>query len=59
MGSNAAHLQVVVDRRAGRLISLSAIDNLVRGTAGQAIQALNIALGIKESQGLSTIGVAP
>lgn len=59
VGSNAAHLQVVVDRRAGRLIALSAIDNLVRGTAGQAIQALNIALGIKESQGLSTIGVAP
>ncbi|MCI1901887.1 MAG: N-acetyl-gamma-glutamyl-phosphate reductase [Bifidobacteriaceae bacterium] len=59
LGSNAAHLQVVVDRKAGRLVAMSAIDNLNRGTAGQAIQALNIALGIKESQGLTTIGVAP
>jgi N-acetyl-gamma-glutamyl-phosphate reductase len=59
IGSNAAHLQVVVDRAAGRLVAMSAIDNLNRGTAGQAMQALNIALGIKESQGLTTIGVAP
>lgn len=59
LGSNAAHLQVVVDHKAGRLVALSTIDNLNRGTAGQAIEALNIALGIKESQGLTTIGVAP
>lgn len=59
MGSNSAHLQVAVDRRAGRLLAMSAIDNLDRGTASQAIEALNIALGIKESQGLTTIGVAP
>jgi N-acetyl-gamma-glutamyl-phosphate reductase len=59
IGSNAAHLQVVVDRATGRLVAMSAIDNLNRGTAGQAMQALNIALGIKESQGLTTIGVAP
>lgn len=59
LGSNAAHVQVIVDRKAGRLQAMSAIDNLNRGTAGQAIEALNIALGIKESQGLTTIGVAP
>lgn len=59
LGSNSAHLQVVVDHKAGRLLAMSSIDNLNRGTAGQAIQALNIALGIKESQGLTTIGVAP
>ncbi|WP_314688227.1 N-acetyl-gamma-glutamyl-phosphate reductase [uncultured Bifidobacterium sp.] len=59
IGSNAAHLQVVVDRRAGRLLAFSAIDNLTRGTAGQALQSLNIALGLPEDQGLTTIGVAP
>ncbi len=59
IGSNAAHLQVVVDRRAGRLLAFAAIDNLTRGTAGQALQSLNIALGLPEDQGLTTIGVAP
>ena len=59
IGSNAAHIQVAVDRRAGRLIAMSAIDNLTRGTAGQAVQSLNIALGLPEDQGLTTIGVAP
>ncbi|WP_300765733.1 N-acetyl-gamma-glutamyl-phosphate reductase [uncultured Bifidobacterium sp.] len=59
LGSNAAHLQVAVDRRAGRLIAMAAIDNLNRGTAGQAMQSLNIALGLPEDQGLTTIGVAP
>ncbi|PWG60250.1 N-acetyl-gamma-glutamyl-phosphate reductase [Bifidobacterium catulorum] len=59
IGSNAAHIQVAVDRKAGRLLAFSAIDNLNRGTAGQAVQSLNIALGIDESTGLTTIGVAP
>lgn len=59
IGSNAAHLQVVVDRRAGRLLAFAAIDNLNRGTAGQAVQSLNIALGLPEDQGLTKIGVAP
>ena len=59
IGSNAAHLQVVTDRKAGRIIAFAAIDNLNRGTAGQAVQSLNIALGLPESQGLSKIGVAP
>lgn len=59
IGSNAAHIQVVKDERAGRLIAFAAIDNLNRGTAGQAVQSLNIALGLKEETGLTTIGVAP
>ncbi|MBM6699123.1 N-acetyl-gamma-glutamyl-phosphate reductase [Bifidobacterium pullorum subsp. saeculare] len=59
IGSNAAHVQVVVDRKAGRLLAFAAIDNLNRGTAGQAVQSLNIALGLPEDQGLTKIGVAP
>lgn len=59
IGSNAAHLQVAVDRHAGRLLAFAAIDNLNRGTAGQAVQSLNIALGLPEDQGLTKIGVAP
>lgn len=59
IGSNAAHLQVVTDRNAGRIIAFAAIDNLNRGTAGQAVQSLNIALGLPEDQGLTKIGVAP
>lgn len=59
IGSNAAHIQVVTDRKAGRLLAFSAIDNLNRGTAGQAVQSLNIALGMDEQTGLTTIGVAP
>lgn len=59
IGSNAAHLQVVVDRHAGRLLAFAAIDNLNRGTAGQAVQSLNIALGLPEDAGLTKIGVAP
>ena len=59
IGSNAAHLQVVTDRNAERIIAFAAIDNLNRGTAGQAVQSLNIALGLPEDQGLTKIGVAP
>lgn len=59
LGSNAAHVQVVPDRISKRLYAFAAIDNLNRGTAGQAVQSLNIALGLPEDQGLTTIGVAP
>jgi len=45
LGSNACHLQIVVDDSAGRVIVTSALDNLVKGAAGQAIQCLNLALG--------------
>jgi len=58
-GSNAAHVQVTVDERAGRVIAVTAIDNLGKGTAGAAVQAANIALGHPESLGLTANGVSP
>jgi len=58
-GSNAAHLQVVLDADAGRLIAVAAIDNLTKGTAGGAVQSMNIALGLPETLGLPGVGVAP
>ncbi|MFT4108122.1 N-acetyl-gamma-glutamyl-phosphate reductase [Propionicimonas sp.] len=59
LGSNAVHVQVTVDEAAGRLVAVAALDNLTKGTAGGAIQSMNIALGLPESLGLTTIGVAP
>ncbi|MFB6571817.1 N-acetyl-gamma-glutamyl-phosphate reductase [Streptomyces noursei] len=58
-GSNAVQIQVALDEAAGRIIAISAIDNLTKGTAGGAVQSMNIALGLPEELGLSTIGVAP
>ncbi|MCL2316530.1 MAG: N-acetyl-gamma-glutamyl-phosphate reductase [Actinomycetia bacterium] len=59
LGANTALIQVAVDARAGRLVAVCALDNLVKGTAGAAVQSLNLALGLPETQGLTTIGVAP
>ncbi|MFY1675531.1 N-acetyl-gamma-glutamyl-phosphate reductase [Streptomyces sp. WMMC905] len=58
-GSNAGQVQVALDPEAGRIVAICAIDNLTKGTAGGAVQSMNIALGLPESLGLSTIGVAP
>jgi N-acetyl-gamma-glutamyl-phosphate reductase len=58
-GSNAVHLQVTVDEAAGRLVAVGVIDNLTKGTAGAAVQCMNLALGLDEATGLSTIGLAP
>ncbi|MCU1457714.1 MAG: N-acetyl-gamma-glutamyl-phosphate reductase [Actinomycetia bacterium] len=58
-GSNEVHLTYRVDPRTGTAIGIGAIDNLVKGTAGQAIQALNLALGWPETTGLPTIGLLP
>ena len=58
-GSNAVHLQVAADTHAGRAVVVSALDNLVKGAAGQAIQNANLALGLPETAGLTAIGVAP
>jgi N-acetyl-gamma-glutamyl-phosphate reductase len=58
-GSNSCHLQVTVDEAAGRLVAVGAIDNLTKGTAGGAVQSMNVALGLDESLGLTTVGVAP
>ncbi|MGC5365466.1 N-acetyl-gamma-glutamyl-phosphate reductase [Streptomyces sp. DT24] len=59
LGSNTVQVQVTVDEHAGRLIAVSAIDNLTKGTAGGAVQSMNIALGLPEGLGLPTDGVAP
>ena len=59
IGSNAIHVQVAVDEAAGRLVAVAAVDNLAKGTAGAAVQCMNLALGLPETTGLSTIGLAP
>jgi len=59
VGSNACQLQVTVDEDAGRAVVVSAIDNLGKGAAGQALQCANLALGLPETTGLSASGVAP
>ena len=59
LGSNVCEIGVALDEHAGRVTVVSAIDNLVKGTAGAAIQSLNLAIGIAEDTGLSVNGVAP
>ncbi|MFA5867792.1 MAG: N-acetyl-gamma-glutamyl-phosphate reductase [Actinomycetota bacterium] len=59
VGSNYCHLGLVVDERTGRLIVASALDNLVKGAAGQAVQNMNILFGLAEDVGLKTIGLLP
>jgi N-acetyl-gamma-glutamyl-phosphate reductase len=59
LGSNACHLQATVDADSGRLIVVSALDNLGKGAAGQAVQCANLMLGLPETAGLATDGVAP
>ncbi|HEU5386193.1 MAG TPA: N-acetyl-gamma-glutamyl-phosphate reductase [Streptosporangiaceae bacterium] len=59
LGSNAAHLQVAADTHAGRAVVICALDNLVKGAAGQAIQNANLMLGLPEAAGLTAPGVSP
>jgi N-acetyl-gamma-glutamyl-phosphate reductase len=59
LGSNNIHLQVALDERTGRVIAVAAVDNLTKGTAGAAVQCANLALGLPETTGLPTAGVAP
>ncbi|GAA4505127.1 N-acetyl-gamma-glutamyl-phosphate reductase [Actinoallomurus oryzae] len=59
LGANVAAVQVTLDERAGRIVAVAAIDNLTKGTAGGAVQSTNLALGLPEDLGLTTIGVAP
>ncbi|MCC3774930.1 N-acetyl-gamma-glutamyl-phosphate reductase [Streptomyces sp. UNOB3_S3] len=59
LGSNTALVQVALDEAAGRIVAISAIDNLAKGTAGGAVQSMNIALGLPEELGLPATGVAP
>ena len=58
-GSNAAQLQVDADQHAGRAVVVSALDNLGKGAAGQAVQNANLMLGLPETAGLTAQGVAP
>jgi N-acetyl-gamma-glutamyl-phosphate reductase len=58
-GSNSVQVQVAVDADAGRLVAVGAVDNLTKGTAGAAVQCLNLALGFPETTSLPAWGIAP
>ncbi len=59
LGSNACHLQAGVDLDSGRVIVVSALDNLGKGAAGQAVQCANLMLGLPEAAGLADVGLHP
>ncbi|WP_458042029.1 MULTISPECIES: N-acetyl-gamma-glutamyl-phosphate reductase [Bacteria] len=59
LGANTALMGLAIDRAANRVVVVTALDNLAKGTAGAAIQSMNIALGLPEATGLSVNGVAP
>ncbi|MBF4561944.1 N-acetyl-gamma-glutamyl-phosphate reductase [Microbacterium sp. VKM Ac-2870] len=59
LGANTALMGMAIDRAANRVVVVTAVDNLVKGTAGAAIQSMNIALGLPEATGLTVNGVAP
>lgn len=59
LGSNAVHLTARYDKRTGRIVAIAALDNLVKGAAGQMIQCANLMLGLDETAGLPTVGVWP
>jgi N-acetyl-gamma-glutamyl-phosphate reductase len=58
-GTNLVELQTVVDRRTGTAVVIGAVDNLVKGAAGQAIQNANLMRGLPETTGLPTLAVYP
>ncbi|NBN90071.1 MAG: N-acetyl-gamma-glutamyl-phosphate reductase [Actinobacteria bacterium] len=59
LGTNAVHITARVDPRTGHAIVISALDNLTKGASGGAVQAANVALGLPETSGLSSVGVWP
>ncbi|MEK7409946.1 MAG: N-acetyl-gamma-glutamyl-phosphate reductase, partial [Actinomycetota bacterium] len=59
LGTNAVHITARYDERTGYVMALCAIDNLTKGASGGAIQAANVALGIDETLGLTSVGVYP
>jgi N-acetyl-gamma-glutamyl-phosphate reductase len=59
LGSNAAHLTVRYDERTNTVLAIGALDNLVKGASGQALQNANLVLGLPETTALSTIGLMP
>ncbi|MDH3541022.1 MAG: N-acetyl-gamma-glutamyl-phosphate reductase, partial [Acidimicrobiia bacterium] len=59
LGSNAVHITVQRDERTGWIVAIGALDNLVKGAAGQAVQCANLAVGIDETSGLPRAGMYP
>jgi len=58
-GANTCLIGLAIDAKAGRLVVTSALDNLMKGTAGAVVQSMNLALGLPETAGLPMDGVAP
>ena len=58
-GSNYVDINFVIDERTGRIIMMGALDNLVKGAAGQAVQNMNLMFGLKESEGLELVPMFP
>jgi N-acetyl-gamma-glutamyl-phosphate reductase len=58
-GSNRVHVTAVYDARSKRVLAMSAIDNLVKGASGQAVQCMNLALGLPETEGLEQVALFP
>jgi N-acetyl-gamma-glutamyl-phosphate reductase len=58
-GSNFCDIGVYADRRTGRAVVVTAIDNLVKGAAGQAVQNMNLMMGFDEAEGLKAAGLFP
>lgn len=58
-GSNLCHIGIRVDKRTNRIVVMSAIDNLIKGAAGQAVQNMNIMFGLQETEGLDFLAMAP
>jgi N-acetyl-gamma-glutamyl-phosphate reductase len=59
LGSNHVRIHVRLDERSGRIIAIAVLDNLVKGAAGQAVQAFNLVLGLPETAGLEQLPLAP
>ena len=59
LGSNSVHITARVDDRTGWVVVIAALDNLMKGASGQAVQCANLALGIDETIGLDRAGVYP
>jgi N-acetyl-gamma-glutamyl-phosphate reductase len=59
LGSNHARVFVRADERTGRILAIGVIDNLVKGAAGQGVQAFNLVFGLAETAGLEALPLAP
>lgn len=59
LGSNTVHVTAVADPRTGWVVAIAALDNLVKGASGQAVQCANLMLGLPEATGLPTVGMYP